>query len=1047
MIRGFDAAAYLAANPDIKQAVESEEVAGAEEHLLHQGLSEVRAGERPFHAGFQPFDEAMYIERFEDVRLAIESGSFTSGFDHFVQFGYDEIINDKRVWPKEKIDQIVNTASGSETDELSSEEAHEYHVLSHCELIDWDAYALRYEAHDPILHYLKNWRVLQPVIDGFFDTHFYVQSNRDVADSGINPLYQYIQFGHEEGRVGFVTETKSNELIQEAAAEEDSLTEMEQNDIRAIKAYNLDWSGYFEVNGFQNAGNLDPIVHYVLHYRALKPIIAKAFDTQLYYTLYGDVRSSNMNPLIHYYNFGQQEGRVAWIDIDEHISKGALESKDGVETLVIVTHESSATGAPLVSLNLAKSFCNAFNVINVILRRSDMHDEYLKRCEYLIEGSNHEIVVKKAFDVLLKDRKVLAVLCNSVESFPVLKTASQMGFPTVSLVHEFADYTRPLGKMSETVFYADRLVVPASLLKGAILNELKKLYAIRGEPKNIVVQPQGKLPMIPESVGENLSPQVLLEKVHIVSEDNETRVVIGAGYVQIRKGVDLFLSMAKQVQDRYEGRCKFIWVGAGYDPVKDLEYSVWLKRQFEMFEGESDFIFLDHQKNLDNVLEIADVFALTSRMDPFPNVVVDALTSNVHVACFRESTGCAEFLEAHNADASVVDYLDTDKMADAVIANLRKYKTARRVGSRRTTKNSKIVEEYLDFRKYAAFLLELCEEAKENTEENQAIVHTLLEEDAFDAEYYAGQFVGDPEEINEKCRMYVNLGKKGIHLYNPKPGFAEMEWINSTDGDTNQVAVYNALMEKKTVTHDVAMLQGSALDKDCPSKIGIHLHVHYLDLLDEFAQYFSTLRCSFDILVTLTSAGKSEEVETLLQGCGADNIIVVEVENKGRDIGPLFSDLKKHILEGDYDIIGHFHTKKSINTNAEMGERWRKFLLEHLLADEVLLMFENEKLGLIFPEDRHCVDFGLNKPFSDELCQAMWIPPKSHADIFPLGMMFWARVDALKPLFLLEFEAYVQNEPLPYDGSFVHAVERLLPYVSQKQGFTFCTVHKKGSFW
>jgi lipopolysaccharide biosynthesis protein len=56
---------------------------------------------------------------------------------------------------------------------------------------------------------------------------------------------------------------------------------------------------------------------------------------------------------------------------------------------------------------------------------------------------------------------------------------------------------------------------------------------------------------------------------------------------------------------------------------------------------------------------------------------------------------------------------------------------------------------------------------------------------------------------------------------------------------------------------------------------------------------------------------------------------------------------------------------------------------------------------------------------------------------FPVGTMFWARPRALKPMFELGLDwTDFPEEPLPYDGSILHAIERLLPLVAEAQGFS-----------
>jgi lipopolysaccharide biosynthesis protein len=59
--------------------------------------------------------------------------------------------------------------------------------------------------------------------------------------------------------------------------------------------------------------------------------------------------------------------------------------------------------------------------------------------------------------------------------------------------------------------------------------------------------------------------------------------------------------------------------------------------------------------------------------------------------------------------------------------------------------------------------------------------------------------------------------------------------------------------------------------------------------------------------------------------------------------------------------------------------------------------------------------------------------------------MFWARVQALAPLFErnLDWQDY-PVEPLPYDGTILHVLERLLPFVTSKQGFRLVLTNVKG---
>jgi hypothetical protein len=64
---------------------------------------------------------------------------------------------------------------------------------------------------------------------------------------------------------------------------------------------------------------------------------------------------------------------------------------------------------------------------------------------------------------------------------------------------------------------------------------------------------------------------------------------------------------------------------------------------------------------------------------------------------------------------------------------------------------------------------------------------------------------------------------------------------------------------------------------------------------------------------------------------------------------------------------------------------------------------------------------------------------------FPFGTMFWARTAALKPLIdlNLQWEDYPE-EPIPIDGSMLHAMERLLGILPGLCGFRTVVTQVEG---
>src|SRR5262249_35302057 len=123
-------------------------------------------------------------------------------------------------------------------------------------------------------------------------------------------------------------------------------------------------------------------------------------------------------------------------------------------------------------------------------------------------------------------------------------------------------------------------------------------------------------------------------------------VVLGCGTVQLRKGVDLFMATAAAVRRLAGDRpIRFVWIGHGYDPDKEMNYSVYIEEQLAR-SGLSDRVALiDQVTDLESAYAMADLLFLASRLDPLPNVAIDAAMRGLPIVCFEGASGIAEILQ------------------------------------------------------------------------------------------------------------------------------------------------------------------------------------------------------------------------------------------------------------------------------------------------------------------------------------------------------------------------------------------------------------------
>jgi len=94
--------------------------------------------------------------------------------------------------------------------------------------------------------------------------------------------------------------------------------------------------------------------------------------------------------------------------------------------------------------------------------------------------------------------------------------------------------------------------------------------------------------------------------------------------------------------------------------------------------------FLGVRPNSLDYFAAFDVFALVSREDPFPLVILEAASLGKPIVCFDGSGGAKEFVE--NDCGFVLPYLDIQGMADKVVAILQRGELRQHLGSRAAQK-------------------------------------------------------------------------------------------------------------------------------------------------------------------------------------------------------------------------------------------------------------------------------------------------------------------------------------------------------------------------
>lgn len=445
------------------------------------------------------------------------------------------------------------------------------------------------------------------------------------------------------------------------------------------------------------------------------------FSISAYLLEYPDIATAELNPLLHYLEHGRAEGRLKFSLSAMAGVPGAQIFDPAKPSLLICSHEASRTGAPIVGLNLARHLGSRYNIFSMLLRGGALSEEFAKVSTELLISGDTVGQIEATLHALMKRRRIDSAVLNSVECTKLLPSLVKCGIPAVSLLHEFAQYVWPFNLLARAITLSDAVVFPSGLVEREGLKEAQRLGLGPMRPTNLHIRPQGRsvVPLVPtdRQPKPRLPPSLQL----LAKAQDRPLIVLGAGQVQPRKGVDLFIEAVRILRHDLGVKCHFIWVGAGYAPKTDLGVSVYLADQIDRSDLADVVTFVPEQASLQPFWELADAFFMSSRLDPFPNVALDAIAEGVPLVCFQKATGIADLATRWPDRVHAAPYNDARNVAQVFAALAEK---RRQGGSLRLPADADVTH-LLSFPRYAADVAELVETATAKSDRRKTLAQSL----------------------------------------------------------------------------------------------------------------------------------------------------------------------------------------------------------------------------------------------------------------------------------------------------------------------------------
>ncbi|WP_158948677.1 rhamnan synthesis F family protein [Paraburkholderia acidisoli] len=823
-----------------------------------------------------------------------------------------------------------------------------------------------------------------------------------------------------------------------------------------------------------SASGIEPALHYVLYGEAQGLAPSDRFDPGYYGDRYPDIVAWGGNRLGHYIERGRTEGRDG-MSLTATIPMPVDNIDPARPTVAVVVHEASRTGAPILGWNIVRVLKQRFNVVAVVLRPGGALESSFAEVANVVVGSvagEKKVDLFNAIDGfhfgarLAEVYGLRYVIANSVETRSLVPGLADRGVPTVALVHEFSGYTKPVGSLQALYEHAAEVVFPADIVRRSSEADYPILRL-----RHAHVLPQGPSE-VPKAAVKKTKTASASKVVDVRARlrppgAEEALLVVGMGFVDWRKGVDLFVGALTSLVGRYpRANVRFVWVGHGFKVSDALDIASYLAEQVERSGVGNRFAFVDAVENVEDIYEQADVLFLSSRLDPLPNVSIDAALRGIPVVCFADASGTAEILAASETTRSlVVPHLDAGAAADVIARLAEDRNQLQALGDAVQT----LARERFDMERYVQSIDALGSGARSAMEQAEADVQTILESGAFDAPQFLGASASQVP-LERAVRRYVAQAAKldyaalpvsGAYTRRPAAGFNPYTYGRAgvAAGERERGEPFARWLRSGKPAgawaHPVIRVDASAEDAKTKRpatalKVALHAHIFYTELVSELLDAVAANAQPCRLILTTDSLEKAAEINLLTERYGVPADVKV-VANRGRDVGPFLKVLSE--IGDQYDVIGHVHGKRSLTTEnvaSDFGERWRTFLWQHLIGDSAPMIdhvmhafADDSRLGLVFPEDPHLIGWEENTEVAAELAAKMgWQSPLPATLDFPVGTMFWARPQALRDLLALGLsdEDYPE-EPVPTDGTILHAIERLIPCAVVHAGYGIATTY------
>lgn len=341
--------------------------------------------------------------------------------------------------------------------------------------------------------------------------------------------------------------------------------------------------------------------------------------------------------------------------------------------ILIITHETTRTGAPLVLLGYLQWLQQRrpnWQVEVLSLKGGELEDDYRAACLRFLNWEQETTSIQKQQQAFLpRIRARVARMGNRTLKNPLEEKLQQVADNGYDLVFASTVLSVPMAcqvaglcrKRPRLIAHIHEMqVLTAFVLPNFIdyVSQIDHFVGVSVPVQQFLIQ-ECAVPSDRVSLVYEFSPQSLQSGIRHPMKKTAF-VVGGSGTVHWRKGCDFFLQVARYYKDHYgDHAVQFRWVGK-MDRYEQAIIAHDIERA-----GLQDWVqFSGAMDNPADEYAQFDVLLLTSREDPFPLVAIELAQMGKPIICFEGVSGTANWIEKGGGFA--VPYMNVEAMAERV---------------------------------------------------------------------------------------------------------------------------------------------------------------------------------------------------------------------------------------------------------------------------------------------------------------------------------------------------------------------------------------------